>query len=663
MVVASIRYGIWDPPVNPFVPGKGAFLKGVPQTEIDKDAGEAALREQLRMKAVEEITWEEAETAVLEKGVLVSSAFVVWQGNPSRPRLVLNFKQQSLHWQKGSVRMESLEAFAEDLKPQDRLLSMDVKSGYHHFRLHPRMRDWFLFWYEGRDRTRRYYRCIALPFGWGRSVLWFCRIMKPFTLKIRQMGNRVLPWIDDYLVAANLTGPASKRETAAASEAIQGLMCRLGLTLHPTKQVMGEGSTRIISLGVQIDTDAMTFTLTEEKIRKMKEIAASLMKEGASNRRWVSESRLASACGLAASFILAYPMARFHSRGMQCDLHRVTPAVSQREGKVRLSRSGMTDLKHWRALCRGEGREIQEPAATACMHADASDLGYGGTYGPEMTAGLPGTSDAQGHWTAQDRVDSISVRELRAVRLLMAEHFARELREGGKKRILLWEDNQSVVQAISKMTSRSTAMMSELRKLRTVLQRYGVHIAARWLPSAVNKYADRLSRTWNTQDVQIERRLVASFQEAFDHQGSPIFAHAPLGDHPVAVRKQAWCQLQESWVAGSRLWTPPPELIPLVLGKISREQACGLMLVPTWPNQPWWGRIATSGGRAVCTLPARKDGGPSWRRPNGEGGNDSWTTTVLSFGEVQNTQEDALVQELCRGWGEALVGAGPSQAV
>jgi hypothetical protein len=226
---------------------------------------------------------------------------------------------------------------------------------------------------------------------------------------------------------------------------------------------MGQGSTLVDHLGTLIDTVAMTYSLPERKIIKMKEIAAALLKESSRNRRWVSEDRLATACGITASFILAYPLARFHSRAMQCDLTRRTDR--SRIGKVQISRAGMTDLIHWRSLCRGNSRDMHEPIPRLTMHSDASDLGYGGTLGTLSGPGQPGEADGQDLWGVSDRRDSISVRELRAVRLLMSRHFAEELSHPLTRRLLLWEDNQAVVAAINKMTSKSTAMMSELRKL------------------------------------------------------------------------------------------------------------------------------------------------------------------------------------------------------
>lgn len=95
---------------------------------------------------------------------MVSSAFTVWQeGSGERKgRFVVNVSKQSKHWARGSVRMETIPHYAMDMEQGDHFLSFDIKSGYRAFRLAPKMRDWFIFRYAG-----RYFRCIALPFGWG----------------------------------------------------------------------------------------------------------------------------------------------------------------------------------------------------------------------------------------------------------------------------------------------------------------------------------------------------------------------------------------------------------------------------------------------------------------------------------------------------------------
>lgn len=71
--------------------------------------------------------------------------------------------------------MESISEFAMDIQKDDHFISWDIQKGYRHFRLAPGMRDRFIFRYQG-----CYYQCVAPPFGWGRSPLWFTQLTVPF---------------------------------------------------------------------------------------------------------------------------------------------------------------------------------------------------------------------------------------------------------------------------------------------------------------------------------------------------------------------------------------------------------------------------------------------------------------------------------------------------
>jgi hypothetical protein len=92
------------------------------------------------------------------------------QGGPEgrKGRFVVNLSKQSKHWPKGSVRMQTLPEYALELELGEKIVSFDIQAEYRHFRFAPQMRDWFFFRYEG-----SFYRCIALPFGWGRSPMLF----------------------------------------------------------------------------------------------------------------------------------------------------------------------------------------------------------------------------------------------------------------------------------------------------------------------------------------------------------------------------------------------------------------------------------------------------------------------------------------------------------
>lgn len=62
-------------------------------------------------------------------------------------------------------------------------------------------------------------------------------------------------------------------------------------------------------------------------------------------------------------------------------------------------------------------------------------------------------------------------------------------------RILLHEENQAVVVILKAMVSALASMVEELRKLEVMMRDLGVQANARFLPSAMNRFANALSRT------------------------------------------------------------------------------------------------------------------------------------------------------------------------
>lgn len=76
--------------------------------------------------------------------------------------------------------------------------------------------------------------------------------------------------------------------------------------------------------------------------------------------------------------------------------------------------------------------------------------------------------------------------------------------------VRLMMDSMVSVHVINNGTSKSEAMMAELRLLQRFCARHGVQVRASHLPSAVNHEADRLSRSrdstdWSLSDAAFER--------------------------------------------------------------------------------------------------------------------------------------------------------------
>jgi hypothetical protein len=467
---------------------RGTVLPGVPQSEEDLDFGLKDLADGCRSGVDEELSVRYAES-LRKGGLMISSTFTVWQDSAEgrKGRFVVNLSQQLKHWPKRSIRMESLTSFGLDLRQGDHMISFDIQSGYRHFRMAPSMRNFFLFHPSG-----RHCRCLALPFGWGRSPLWFTQIMKPVVRALRNKGWRMLVYLDDFLVVPSLAGKLARpRHCKRAKAWISRLLDRLGVARHPTK---GEwtGATRVEHLGFIVDSIEMRFYLAPRKIQKVKALPQVLKNQVALGRRWVDAAKLGSFLGLCVSLTLAFPFSRFYSRSLYNDLSRgqTRDKRASRGGAcVRLSHQSVRDLDCWRRLAgyEGTGRPILPLSSDGDLHTDAADVGYGGTLDTDGEPGQDGQWQEQGIWSWRDRAESISVRELRAVRVLLQGSIGERSRAEGMHVMRLCLDNTSCVHVTRAFVSASTPMMRELRRLKRVLDENGLVLQPKWLPSCYTR--------------------------------------------------------------------------------------------------------------------------------------------------------------------------------
>lgn len=151
--------------------------------------------------------------------------------------------------------------------------------------------------------------------------------------------------------------------------------------------------------------------------------------------------------------------------------------------------------------------------------------------------------------------------------------------------------------------------MRELRRLHTVATALGVTLRAEYLPSALNLWADRLSRTRDSTDWTLSRHSFERLERLYGPHTVDLFATAentqcgrfysklpaPGGAGVDAMRF--------SW-RGDNAWANPPfNLIGPVVDKAVREGAAVTLVAPYWPAQPWW-PTAVRACSAMLRLPA-----------------------------------------------------------
>lgn len=108
--------------------------------------------------------WEEIPPSKIHEEKFISREFIAWNGD-GKARSVAELSHLSDHYDPIPSKNETLEGFSASLLPGDHLISLDLKSGYNHLRLHKDMRKYFDVSILLSDGGVRYFKYLVLPFG------------------------------------------------------------------------------------------------------------------------------------------------------------------------------------------------------------------------------------------------------------------------------------------------------------------------------------------------------------------------------------------------------------------------------------------------------------------------------------------------------------------
>jgi hypothetical protein len=130
----ALRYGVRDMPSRPVAPFRLACSR---TSDEDAEFVRAMIENRLAGRVWREIPQEEALASRY-----LSCEFVGTDTDVKR-RSVSDLAHLADHWDDRPMKLTSLAGSTAVLIPGARLLSFDIKGGYHHFRLHMYMRAMF----------------------------------------------------------------------------------------------------------------------------------------------------------------------------------------------------------------------------------------------------------------------------------------------------------------------------------------------------------------------------------------------------------------------------------------------------------------------------------------------------------------------------------------
>ncbi len=160
--------------------------------------------------------------------------------------------------------MITLKQILSQICPGDFFMLLDMKDAYFHILVAPHHRRFLRFAFQGVA-----YQYKVLSFRLFLAPRTFMQCMDAALYPLRQMGIRILNYLNDWLILAYSEAISTSHKTPLLSH----LGC-LGLRVNFAKSILSP-SQRVSFLGTVIDSVQMTTTVSAERATMIQRHAAS----------------------------------------------------------------------------------------------------------------------------------------------------------------------------------------------------------------------------------------------------------------------------------------------------------------------------------------------------------------------------------------------------
>ena len=536
---------------------------------------------------------EELQALLLKKGIklldyaqeapsvrtFVAAGFCVPKpGGEWRP--VIDWRDLNWYLRKTHFKMESLRTVQEQLQVGDFLVKIDIKDAYLHIPIAEAHQPFLRF--NFRSQT---YQCLVMMFGLTSAPRIFSRVMQPVVKLLRLEGIRLVIYLDDILVLGR-----SADETRRNTKRVLELLQSLGWLINWDKSVL-QPTQKLVYLGIEVDSAEMTFSLPEEKLRRLRDSTVSLL--NANQRGQLTLRHAMKVLGTMTAAAQGIELARLHERPLLQEVQERLSAGAQWEDKICLKAETVEACAWWLSEFREwNGITVIPPGPpTAWLTTDASALGFGVSV--QTSNGL--------HLHTQWRLPPSQVHRTSNWRELSAIAFSLErLGEALQGQVLqISSDSMTSLACIRKQGSRFPELTDVAAKLLLTAAKFSIRLTTVFLPGKENVVADQLSR-WFIADptgYQLHPMVLQHLQVVWGPLSVDLFASSA---NRLLPRFFSWnfCPEAEAVDAFQQAWPerslahPPLGIIGRILEKIQREKVKNVVLIaPHWPTQAWWPQL------------------------------------------------------------------------
>ena len=435
---------------------------------------------------------------------------------------------------------------------------IDIKDAYYSVPILEEHQKFLKFMFKG-----KLYQFTFLPNGLCSGPRKFTKLLKPPLATLRKSKISVSAYIDDLITVA-------KNFSCYFTNIIKcvNLLDSLGFVVHPDKSVFVPSQT-IEYFGFIINSVDMTVTLTNTKKENIMQLCISILAD--------EQPLIRSVAQLLGKFTSSFPAVLFgpllyrrleRDKILSLKLHK-----GKFDRPVKLSRYAKLDICWWRDNVECSFSLINKGNPEFTLTTDASKTG--------------------GFFSSEEASYHINVLEIKSV-LFDLQSICNKLHNVHIKLLI---DNTTAVHTINNMGScRSKECDNAVCEVWDWAINRNIWLSASHIPGILNTEADAESRRTETQsewklNVNVFHNLIdhSPFYPEVDFFASRINTQLPIfysyRPDPQASIINAF---SVNWNEIHLYCFPPFSCVGKVIQKVIFDEATGILVVPHWPNQPWF---------------------------------------------------------------------------
>lgn len=507
-----------------------------------------------------------------EEGEFISPIFLRPK-NDGKFRMILNLRKLNEVSEKQHFKMDTLKSVLTLVYPGAFMCKLDIKDAYYSVPIAEEDQKLLKFMYDG-----LLYQFLGLPNGYTKGPRKFTKLLKPVLAALRKRGITLAAYLDDIIIIAK-----TYRHCMESLLILIEVLGDLGFVIHPEKSVFVP-SRKIEFLGFIINSLDMTVRLTTEKKDKILQPCIDIL-DKSSNDEIITIRDIAKLLGKFSSSFIGVTEGKLHFRYLE---RNKTDALSWNKGKFDAPfyfyEEAEEEVIWWMENIRSSWSLIIHDNPDLVMTSDACKGGWGACAEVTQTGGL---------FSEAEREEHINVLESKAVLFALKSLYD----NSEDVHIKVLSDNTATVGALNNMgSSKSLKLHKVICQIWEWALSKGVWLSASHIPGVLNEITDKESRKnatlteWMISDdlfrYVIDRLGFTPVIDLFASRiNNKLARFASYRPDPEAELIDAF---STSWSGLAFYAFPPFICISRVLQKIRKDMASGILVVPDWPNQPWY---------------------------------------------------------------------------